>query len=96
MAKRNTWDGFCGVCGSQVRALEGLVEAVAPGEGYRILCPEHAPAGVLDPPKPPEVSQTALHPPRGRALRTVSWASCGRLTRRSLFSPPGLCGQVVR
>jgi len=57
MAKRNTWDGFCGVCGSQVRALEGIVEAAGPGEGYRILCPEHMPAGVLDPPKPPEVSR---------------------------------------
>ncbi len=38
MAKRNTWDGFCGVCGSRVRALEGVIEAAGPGEGYRILC----------------------------------------------------------
>jgi hypothetical protein len=57
MAKRNTWDGFCGVCGSQVRALEGIVEANGPGEGYRILCPECMPAGILDPPKPPDASR---------------------------------------
>jgi hypothetical protein len=57
MARRNTWEWFCGVCGSRVRALEGVVEAAGPREGYQILCPEHMPAGVLDPPRPPEVSK---------------------------------------
>jgi hypothetical protein len=57
MAKRNTWDGPCSVCGSQVRALEGIIDATGPGEGYRTLCPEHMPAGILDPPKPPDASK---------------------------------------
>ena len=57
MAWRNTWEGFCGVCGARVWALEGLLEAGGPGEGYRILCPEHMPVGALDPPKSPEVSK---------------------------------------
>jgi hypothetical protein len=57
MARRNTWDGFCAECGSRVRALEGVVEDAGPGEGYRILCPAHAPAGALDPPAPPEASK---------------------------------------
>jgi hypothetical protein len=57
MAERNTWDGFCSVCGSQVRALEGIVEASDGRPGYRILCPEHAPALSLDSPKPPEASK---------------------------------------
>ncbi len=57
MARRNTWEGFCGECGSRVRALEGIVEADDVGEGYRILCPEHMPVGALDPPTPPEVSK---------------------------------------
>jgi hypothetical protein len=57
MAERNTWDGVCGVCGAQVRALEGIVEASGGRKGYRILCPEHMPAGGLDAPKPPEASR---------------------------------------
>jgi hypothetical protein len=57
MAERNTWDGFCSVCGAQVRALEGIVEASDGGRRYRILCAEHVPAGSLDAPKPPEVSR---------------------------------------
>jgi hypothetical protein len=57
MTRRNTWDGFCGVCGSRVHALEGVVEGFGPGEGYRILCPEHIPIGALDPPQPPEISR---------------------------------------
>ncbi len=57
MAERNTWDGFCSVCGSLVRALEGIVEASDGGRGYQILCPEHAPAGSLEQPKPPEASK---------------------------------------
>jgi hypothetical protein len=44
MARRNTWEGFCAECGSLVRTHEGIVEAAGPGEGYRILCPEHVPA----------------------------------------------------
>jgi hypothetical protein len=57
MSKRNTWDGHCYVCGLRVRALEGIVEARGPGEGYRLLCVEHAPVGALDPPAPPEASK---------------------------------------
>jgi hypothetical protein len=57
MARRNSWEGFCWVCGSRVRALEGLVEAGDRGEGCRILCPEHMPVGALDPPRPAEVSK---------------------------------------
>lgn len=57
MAKRNTWDGYCYLCGSQVRALEGIVQPLGPGEGYRLLCVEHAPTGALDPPAPPEASK---------------------------------------
>jgi hypothetical protein len=33
------------------------VDAGDPGEGYRILCPEHVPGGALDPPRPLEVSK---------------------------------------
>jgi hypothetical protein len=57
MAKRNTWDGHCGVCGVRVRALEGIIDAAGPTGGYRILCAEHMPAGSLDPPKPPDASR---------------------------------------
>ena len=57
MAKRNTWDGPCGVCGVQVRAFEGIIDTVGPAGGYRILCAEHMPAGSLDPPKPPDASR---------------------------------------
>ncbi|HEV7943834.1 MAG TPA: hypothetical protein VGP17_13680 [Solirubrobacteraceae bacterium] len=57
MAKRNTWEGFCGVCRRKVRALEGIVQDLGPGKGYRLLCAEHVPAGALDPPVPPEASR---------------------------------------
>jgi hypothetical protein len=57
MAKRNTWEGFCGVCRCKVRALEGIVQDLGPGKGYRLLCPEHVPTGALDPPAPPEASR---------------------------------------
>jgi hypothetical protein len=56
MAKRNQWDGFCSVCRKRVRAYEGVVESAGPHQRYRILCPEHAPEGSLDAPKPPEAS----------------------------------------
>ena len=56
MAQRNTYDATCHVCGAQVRANEGVVEAVKSRTGYRILCLEHAPIGSLEPPKPREAS----------------------------------------
>jgi hypothetical protein len=45
------------VCHAQVRALEGVVEASEVWPWYLILCPEHVPVGVLDPPKPPAASR---------------------------------------
>jgi len=57
MAKRNPYDGRCSICGSQVRALEGVVESLDAPPWYRILCAEHMPAGALDPPKPPPASK---------------------------------------
>lgn len=57
MAKRNTWDGYCAVCRVKVRALEGIVEADGAASGYRILCPEHMPEGILDPPTPPDAAR---------------------------------------
>lgn len=57
MAKRNPYDGYCGVCHAQVRALEGVVEATDVRPWYRILCLEHAPAGALDPPRPAQASK---------------------------------------
>jgi hypothetical protein len=40
-----------------VRAGEGIVDTLADGAGYQILCPEHMPPGSLDPEKPPEASR---------------------------------------
>ncbi len=40
-----------------VPALEGVVEALDTGRGYRILCAEHAPDGSLDPPNSPDVTK---------------------------------------
>jgi hypothetical protein len=57
MSKRNPYDGHCSVCKVRVRALEGVVEATEAPPWYRILCPEHASPGALDPPKPPEASK---------------------------------------
>jgi hypothetical protein len=57
MAKRNPYDGRCTVCHAQVRALEGVVEPTDAPPWYRILCPEHMPAGALDPPKAPAASK---------------------------------------
>lgn len=57
MAKRNPYDGHCSVCHAQVRALEGVVEASDAWPWYLILCLEHVPAGVLDPPTPPAASR---------------------------------------
>ena len=57
MAKRNPYDGHCSVCHAPVRALAGVVEATAARPWYRILCPEHMPAGALDPPTPPQASK---------------------------------------
>lgn len=57
MAKRNEYDGPCGVCGVNVRANEGIVERIATTSRYHILCAEHAPQGSLDPPKPPQASK---------------------------------------
>jgi len=57
MAKRNPYEGHCSVCQAQVRAEEGVVEATDVRPWFRILCPEHAPAGALDPPKPPAASK---------------------------------------
>jgi hypothetical protein len=57
MAKRNQHDGPCHVCGTTVRALEGVLEADDSRHGYRILCPEHAGVGLLDPPRPPTISK---------------------------------------
>jgi hypothetical protein len=57
MARRNPYDGRCSACNVQVLALEGVVEASEAWPWYRILCPEHMPAGVLDPPAPPETSR---------------------------------------
>jgi hypothetical protein len=65
MAKRNPYPAHCNVCKTKIRALEGIVEALdhPPGEtpgtlpGYRILCPEHMPTGVLDPPRSLDASK---------------------------------------
>jgi hypothetical protein len=57
MPKRNEHPGQCDVCGAQVNAGEGLLEASEDRRGYTILCPEHAPAGVLDPPRTPIASK---------------------------------------
>jgi hypothetical protein len=57
MANRNPYDGHCSICGSQVRAHEGVAPATDSWPFYEILCPEHAPQGALDPPKPVEVSK---------------------------------------
>jgi hypothetical protein len=57
MAKRNPYDGRCSVCNEPVRAFEGVVEAIASPPWYRILCPEHTSAGLLDSPTPPEASK---------------------------------------
>lgn len=58
MAKRNLSDGHCSVCHAQVRALEGVVEASSDAwPWYQILCPEHMPVGVLDPPRPLDASK---------------------------------------
>jgi hypothetical protein len=57
VTKRNDWDAYCSVCRKPVRAHEGVVVAGDREERYRILCPEHAPEGSLDVPKPPEASK---------------------------------------
>jgi hypothetical protein len=57
MARRNDFDGWCSVCGAQVRALEGMIDSSDPGQPYLILCLEHMPAGALDPPSPPDASK---------------------------------------
>lgn len=57
MANRNPYDGHCSVCRVQVRALEGVVEPSDDPPWYRILCPEHMPAGALDPPSRPAASK---------------------------------------
>jgi hypothetical protein len=57
MAKRNPYDGHCSECHAQVRALEGVIEASDAWPWWRILCPEHVPAGALEPPKPLEASK---------------------------------------
>jgi hypothetical protein len=54
MARRNERDGYCSVCRVWVRALEGIIEPDGSAGGYSLLCPEHAPKGALDPPKPPD------------------------------------------
>jgi hypothetical protein len=40
-----------------VTPLEGIVEATGGPSRYRILCPEHAPSGRLDPPPRVEASK---------------------------------------
>ncbi len=57
MAKRNPYPAHCNVCKAKIRALEGIVEACDSPPGYRILCPEHMPVSVLDPPRPPDASR---------------------------------------
>lgn len=70
MAKRNPYDGQRSVCETKVRALEGIVEEWDRPRWYRVLCPGHAPAGALDPPKPPAASKLpSIHLPDGRFER---------------------------
>ena len=57
MAKRNPYPGRCSVCKAEIRAQEGIVEACDAWPWYQILCLEHIPAGVLDPPHPPDTSK---------------------------------------
>jgi hypothetical protein len=57
MVKRNQYEGHCRVCGALVQSLEGVLEADDSPHGYQILCAEHAGAGLLDPPRPPEASK---------------------------------------
>jgi hypothetical protein len=56
MNSRNEWPASCGVCGCSVRPGEGIVDTSAAGLAYRVLCPDDAPGGSLDPPKAPEAS----------------------------------------
>jgi hypothetical protein len=57
MARRNLHDGRCAACGRRVRALEGVLEQKPAWPFFSILCPEHAPAGALDKPRPVEASK---------------------------------------
>jgi len=58
MHKSNMWDGFCGVCRTPVRAGEGLLLFDRDARRrYTIVCVEHAPAGSMRPPAPPEASK---------------------------------------
>ena len=57
MAKLNPYPGPCSVCKTEVRANEGIVEAIDVRPWYMILCPEHMPVGVLDPPRPSDASK---------------------------------------
>ena len=57
MAKRNPYEGSCTICRVPVRAFEGVVEPTGRWPWYRILCPEHMPAGALDPPTRPAASK---------------------------------------
>ena len=57
MSKRNQYDGRCSVCNTEVRALEGVIEEGEGAKRYVILCPEHAPTGTLESPRPPESSK---------------------------------------
>jgi hypothetical protein len=55
VGRLNTYEGRCSECGSRVRPLEGVIDSSDPARAYRILCPEHAPPGALEPPTAAEV-----------------------------------------
>lgn len=70
MAKRNPYEGRCSVCKARVRANEGITEASQRPPFYRILCVEHAPAGALEAPRPPEASRLpSIHVDQPRPKR---------------------------
>jgi hypothetical protein len=62
MAKRNPYAGHCSICGVAVGVNEGIVyydpeSPHAHRRGYLILCVEHSPEGIFEPPAPPEASK---------------------------------------
>jgi hypothetical protein len=57
VAKRNQYEGRCSECGVVVAPFAGIVEAADGPSRYRILRPEHAPSGRLDPPPRVEASK---------------------------------------
>jgi hypothetical protein len=70
VGRLNTYESRCSLCGSLIRPLEGVIDTADPDLPYRILCPEHAPPGTLEPPTPAEVMKLeSVHLPDDRYER---------------------------